>query len=373
MSVPKRVLSQKAEEVALLVVGSGITIREAMAHVGWDEDSDGPFGTLSAFVSRNGGKLTRRQNVRAGAVFGSLTVSEVLPGRRFRVIAACSCGAVEEMGGCTVQAAQKCTACHATERVRLGQAKALVNTERAKAAAEKNKVGRKYGTMLVLEPVTRTIFGRIRWRCRCDKCGSERLMGSVALKHHAQRHPDKCVCARAKSGLAPGDVTPTGWKMLANRRAQCVTCSRMVYTTNTRIDRKKPCSVCHPEDMALRPGGVPWWYYRHLAGRGKRVTVTLEQLDTTWRASGGRCALSGLPITFEDRTASLDRINSEIGYEAGNIQWVHKHINRMKLDHPETTFVELCRAVVRHYDSKEAKRARRTTPQAIALPFSGMQ
>ena len=57
-----------------------------------------------------------------------------------------------------------------------------------------------------------------------------------------------------------------------------------------------------------------------------------------------------------------------MGYEPGNVQWVHKHVNKMKLDHPEATFVELCRAVVRHYNSKQAKRAR-SQPASFLLPF----
>ena len=41
------------------------------------------------------------------------------------------------------------------------------------------------------------------------------------------------------------------------------------------------------------------------------------------------------------QTASLDRIDPTKGYIEGNIQWVHKDVNRMKMDFTETRFLEL--------------------------------
>ena len=50
-----------------------------------------------------------------------------------------------------------------------------------------------------------------------------------------------------------------------------------------------------------------------------------------------RCALSGVRLKFGKnavhhryQTASIDRIDNTRGYTEGNVQWVHKHINRMK-------------------------------------------
>jgi hypothetical protein len=50
-------------------------------------------------------------------------------------------------------------------------------------------------------------------------------------------------------------------------------------------------------------------------------------------------------------TASLDRIDSTLGYVTGNVQWVHKSVNHMKSDTPEEEFVEWCRRIVAHSDS----------------------
>lgn len=66
-----------------------------------------------------------------------------------------------------------------------------------------------------------------------------------------------------------------------------------------------------------------------------------------------KCALSGLDIPFgkwtDDRNdASLDRINSDLGYIEGNVQWLHKDVNKMKWDLPENKFLELCEKIITH-------------------------
>lgn len=70
-----------------------------------------------------------------------------------------------------------------------------------------------------------------------------------------------------------------------------------------------------------------------------------------------RCALSGLDLQFpkawgikskKDITASLDRINSSIGYIKGNVQWVHKTINTMKMDMLDQEFINICKKVAEY-------------------------
>ena len=76
--------------------------------------------------------------------------------------------------------------------------------------------------------------------------------------------------------------------------------------------------------------------------RSIEVSVTLEELNDLWTIQNGKCALSDLPICFDEKTASLDRIKNEIGYVSGNIQWVHKDINKIKTTLPQEYFVALC-------------------------------
>jgi hypothetical protein len=84
--------------------------------------------------------------------------------------------------------------------------------------------------------------------------------------------------------------------------------------------------------------------------RGLEFRVTIQELWELYESQGGLCALTKQPISFgsyryDNITASLDRINSEYGYYIGNVQWVHKDINMMKLDYGQDEFIEWCRKV----------------------------
>ena len=69
-----------------------------------------------------------------------------------------------------------------------------------------------------------------------------------------------------------------------------------------------------------------------------------------------KCVLSGVPLKFTDHTrtsefrcettASLDRIDSNVGYVVGNVRWVHKDINRIRWAFDDETFLEWCRKCV---------------------------
>lgn len=75
------------------------------------------------------------------------------------------------------------------------------------------------------------------------------------------------------------------------------------------------------------------------------LTVDAAYCWSLFLSQDGRCALSGVPICFASKTASLDRIDSRLGYVPGNLQWVHKIINRMKADLPDEQFRHWCRLV----------------------------
>lgn len=90
--------------------------------------------------------------------------------------------------------------------------------------------------------------------------------------------------------------------------------------------------------------------------RGLDFEVTIEYLWELYSSQKGKCTLTGIELTLEaplgDRapvnTASLDRIDSRKGYIVGNVQWVHKDINRMKSDLPPEHFIEMCKAVSKY-------------------------
>lgn len=85
--------------------------------------------------------------------------------------------------------------------------------------------------------------------------------------------------------------------------------------------------------------------------RNLEFNITIEQIWGLFIKQNRKCALSGLPLKFQskykskDGTASLDRIDSSKGYTIDNIQWVHKDVNRMKLNYPEEYFINICNLI----------------------------
>jgi hypothetical protein len=93
-------------------------------------------------------------------------------------------------------------------------------------------------------------------------------------------------------------------------------------------------------------------YEYHAEARSKAWGITTDDAVDVFEGQGGRCALTGVPLTtngrFRDITASLDRIDNAKGYEKGNIQWIHKALNLMRGDMPLGEFVRACRRVASH-------------------------
>lgn len=87
--------------------------------------------------------------------------------------------------------------------------------------------------------------------------------------------------------------------------------------------------------------------------------ITIEQAWKKFLQQKGLCKITGVPIILSDsasggrecrsnRTASLDRIDSTKGYIAGNFQWVHKKINKMKWDLTDKEFIDWCKLVAKN-------------------------
>lgn len=91
-------------------------------------------------------------------------------------------------------------------------------------------------------------------------------------------------------------------------------------------------------------------------GRKSELTfnISVEYLNNLYEEQNHICALSGvslepdLNLTMQQQSMSIDRIDSNIGYEEGNIQWVDKRINMMKGSLSNKEFIELCTKVAEY-------------------------
>jgi hypothetical protein len=111
--------------------------------------------------------------------------------------------------------------------------------------------------------------------------------------------------------------------------------------------------------------GTNWTYYKKgAASRGFDFDISIEYAWELFLKQKKKCALSGQEIGFnvktgtlnkygyQKNTASLDRIDSRKGYVIGNVQWVHKDINKLKSNLDEESFVRLCTFVSEYKKNK---------------------
>lgn len=91
---------------------------------------------------------------------------------------------------------------------------------------------------------------------------------------------------------------------------------------------------------------------------GIPFNLTLEFLEELWIKQDGKCALSGLPMTFElklGRTptnVSIDKKNRLLGYTQDNVQLVCMAANQAKSDMSEEELYNLCKSIVNTYENK---------------------
>lgn len=98
--------------------------------------------------------------------------------------------------------------------------------------------------------------------------------------------------------------------------------------------------------------------------RGRKIefNITKDYLWNKYLEQNGQCSLTGVDISLIPRSsknkakqwASVDRIDSSIGYIESNIHWVHKRINDMKWDLKLDRFIELCTKI--HNNSENIKK-----------------
>jgi hypothetical protein len=156
-------------------------------------------------------------------------------------------------------------------------------------------------------------------------------------------------------------LTIEGFTKDKRRRALCrCSCGNLVDIRPEllRINMTNNCG-CQPRGNWAGVGGLSGTFLCHIKRNAKTrnipFDITLEEIWNLFLQQKSKCALTGLPIFInrdpaKTSTASLDRIDSSKGYKLDNVQWLHKDINKMKMDFTPERFLELCRLVTRAQD-----------------------
>lgn len=156
--------------------------------------------------------------------------------------------------------------------------------------------------------------------------------------------PIECIKAKGKN-------YKTKWLC----QCSCNSNPQYVYKENLLKGMSSGCRECYPFRNS-KENNSNWRGYKEIPStiitrikngakiRNIEYILTEESLYDSWVKSNGICSISGLKIDLYTN-ASLDRIDSSIGYTPQNIQWVDKDINIMKNNMPENKFIELCKTV----------------------------
>lgn len=85
--------------------------------------------------------------------------------------------------------------------------------------------------------------------------------------------------------------------------------------------------------------------------------LDLEFLFYLWNKQSGKCALTGLPMTYKfyegrvNTNLSIDRIDSSRGYTKDNVQLVCMVANQMKNDLSQDELFRICELIINNKDN----------------------
>lgn len=123
---------------------------------------------------------------------------------------------------------------------------------------------------------------------------------------------------------------------------------------NCRTKRTNEIKKEYSNDVAL----TKVLQMRFLAAKDRSIKknipfdITKKYLKELWNKQNGKCAISGIEMTFEQcngRTptnVSIDQINPNNGYTKGNIQLVCMAVNQMKSDLKIEELYDFCSAIL---------------------------
>lgn len=92
---------------------------------------------------------------------------------------------------------------------------------------------------------------------------------------------------------------------------------------------------------------------RSANSRGLIFDITIDDMYDKLLRQNFRCIYTGVPISFQDKTASIDRINPLFGYLNENIQWTHKTVNAIKFSFQPQEFFSYCNNIYEYHMNKK--------------------
>ena len=144
----------------------------------------------------------------------------------------------------------------------------------------------------------------------------------------------------------------------------CITCKRELQKDDY-TKKRNVCRRCTSLQRNQARNSSPESYFALVYSKLKAARkdmewdIDLDHVKCLWHKQEGRCALSGVFMTWhggegrQDLNISIDRKNSDKGYIIGNVQLVTQRINTMKHTLGESEFYWWCKNVVHNKENAD--------------------
>lgn len=186
-----------------------------------------------------------------------------------------------------------------------------------------------------------------KWHCKC-KCGIDNQYSNRATALAASNRGTCSNCHRHWSDKIEEHGIFLYDGKWSNRCSGCN--SVRSYTrkdhARTSLRANTVCRKCSAliESDSKSIGNFARMYNKYCKSsisRGIEWGIDLDYMESIYT---GKCSLTGwdLNTDFKRATASLDRIDSNLGYINGNVQWVHTMVNMCKNKYDQDRFIEMC-------------------------------
>lgn len=205
-------------------------------------------------------------------------------------------------------------------------------------------------------------YGRLRplYLARCD-CGFSFKISGNELKRGKQTRKS-CINCKGKllRCVKPGEKydkltvleyidNKTNKKMV---KCICDCGNNKIIRPELLLTNKTNNCGCSPRGNYGGYKDISGVFFYRLKSNAKKRNIKYELSEEyLWKLfekQSGLCALTGQKLSFKPKTASVDRIDSKLGYIKGNVQWVHKHVNIMKRSLTNEEFINFCKMVILH-------------------------
>lgn len=211
----------------------------------------------------------------------------------------------------------------------------------------------KIGNFISLEEIRKN-GNKLYYRCICEKC---KKISDIAPMIFKSGKKEFCTFCRSTCDVGDifGFLTIVKKEILSHGGSiittQC-TCGKFRIAPANRLLRGTltSCGKCKIEERDCLVTKVFWKRVEFNCKHNEfELSLTRKDAEEIFLKQNKCCALTGVKMTIptsnkrqEGDMASLDRINSDIGYTKDNCWWVLREVNRMKNMYPLDQFIDLC-------------------------------